>query len=145
MEITFGVLLWAVRIGFLVLLYLFLIRAFAALQTALSSEEAVAARPSGIAHLVVQRSVRGAPRVGERLPLRAVNAIGRDAGNDVVLNDEAASAKHALLEFAEGEWWIEDSGSTNGTLVNGEVVRSRERVQYGDEVAIGRVALRLEQ
>jgi len=83
--------------------------------------------------------------VGERLPLRAVNAIGRDAGNDVVLNDEAASAKHALLEFAEGEWWIEDSGSTNGTLVNGEVVRSRERVQYGDEVAIGRVALRLEQ
>ncbi|TME62207.1 MAG: FHA domain-containing protein [Chloroflexi bacterium] len=145
MEITFGVLLWAVRIGFLVLLYLFLIRAFAALQAALSSEEAVAARPSGIAHLVVQRSVRGAPRVGDRLPLRAVNAIGRDAGNDVVLNDEAASAKHALLEFAEGEWWIEDSGSTNGTLVNGEVVRSRERVQYGDEVAIGRVALRLEQ
>jgi len=145
MEITFGVLLWAVRIAFLVLLYLFLIRAFAALQAALASEEAVAARPSGIAHLVVQRSVRGAPRVGERLPLRAVNAIGRDAGNDVVLNDEAASAKHALLEFAEGEWWIEDSGSTNGTLVNGEVVRSRERVQYGDEVAIGRVALRLEQ
>ena len=145
MEITFGVLLWAVRIGFLVLLYLFLIRAFAALQAALASEEAVAVRPSGIAHLVVQRSVRGAPRVGERLPLRAVNAIGRDAGNDVVLNDEAASAKHALLEFAEGEWWIEDSGSTNGTLVNGEVVRSRERVQYGDEVAIGRVALRLEQ
>jgi len=145
MEITFGVLLWAVRIAFLVLLYLFLIRAFAALQAALASEEAVAARPSGIAHLVVQRSVRGAPRVGERLPLRAVNAIGRDAGNDVVLNDEAASAKHALLEFAEGEWWIEDSGSTNGTLVNGEAVRSRERVQYGDEVAIGRVALRLEQ
>ena len=32
MEITFGVLLWAVRIGFLVLLYLFLIRAFAALS-----------------------------------------------------------------------------------------------------------------
>ena len=53
--------------------------------------------------------------------------------------------RSGLLEFAEGEWWIEDSGSTNGTLVNGEVVRSRERVQYGDEVAIGRVALRLEQ
>src|SRR5256886_16282048 len=145
MEITFALLLWGVRIAFLVLLYLFLVRAFSALQRSLAAEQAVAARPAGIAFLVVQRSVRGAPRVGERLPLRAVNAIGRDAGNDVVLNDEAASAKHALLEFAEGEWWIEDSGSTNGTLVNGEVVRSRERVQYGDEVAIGRVALRLEQ
>src|SRR6184192_4971088 len=145
MEITFGVLLWAVRIGFLVILYLFLIRAFGALQGSLAVESATAARPSGIAHLVVQRSVRGAPRVGERLPLRAVNAIGRDAGNDVVLNDEAASAKHALLEFADGEWWIEDAGSTNGTVINGELVRARERLQYGDELAIGRVALRLEQ
>jgi hypothetical protein len=144
-EITFAIVLWAVRIAFLVLLYLFLIRAFGALQRALMTETAMAARPAGIAHLVVQRSVRGAPRLGERLPLRAVNAIGRDAGNDVVLNDEAASARHALLEFADGEWWIEDSGSTNGTLVNGELVKSRERVQYGDELGIGRIGLRLEQ
>jgi hypothetical protein len=144
-EITFAVLLWAVRIAFLVLLYLFLIRAFGALQRALGTETAANARPSGIAHLVVQRSVRGAARVGDRLPLRAVNSIGRDAGNDIVINDEAASAKHALLEFADGEWWIEDAGSTNGTVINGELVRSRERLQYGDEVGIGRIAMRLEQ
>jgi hypothetical protein len=144
-EITFAVLLWAVRIAFLVLLYIFLIRAFGALQRALAAENTFAARPSGMAFLVVQRTVRGAARVGDRLPLRAVNAIGRDAGNDIVINDDAASARHALVEFADGEWWVEDSGSTNGTLVNGEVVRSRERLQYGDEVGIGRVALRLEQ
>jgi pSer/pThr/pTyr-binding forkhead associated (FHA) protein len=144
-EITFAVLLWGVRIAFLVLLYIFLIRAFGALQRSLATENAAAARPAGLAFLVVQRTVRGAPRVGERLPLRAVNAIGRDAGNDIVLNDEAASARHALVEFADGEWWVEDSGSTNGTIVNGEVVRSRERLQYGDELGVGRVALRLEQ
>jgi len=143
-EITFAVLLWGVRIAFLVVLYLFLIRAFGALQRSLGSETQVA-RPLGLAFLVVQRSVRGAPRVGDRLPLRAVNAIGRDAGNDLVINDEAASARHALVEFADGEWWVEDAGSTNGTLVNGETVRSRERLQYGDELGIGRVALRLEQ
>lgn len=145
MEITFTVLLWAVRIAFLVLLYLFLIRVFGSLQRALATETAVAARPSGLAFLVVQRTVRGAARVGERMPLRAVNALGRDAGNDIVINDEAASARHALVEFADGEWWVEDAGSTNGTVVNGEVVRSRERLHYGDELAIGRVALRLEQ
>jgi len=144
-EITFALLLWGVRVAFLIFLYLFLIRAFAALQRALAAERAVAARPAGIAFLVVQRSVRGAPRVGERMPLRAVSSIGRDAGNDVVLNDEAASARHALLEFADGEWWVEDSGSTNGTRVNGEVIRSRERLRYGDELGVGRVALRLEQ
>ncbi len=145
MELTFAVLLWGLRLGFLVLLYWFLIRAFAALQRALAAESEMSAGPSGIAFLVVQRSVKGAPRVGERLPLRAVNAIGRDAGNDLVIHDEAASVKHALLEFADGEWWVEDAGSTNGTLVNGEVVRSRERLQYGDELGIGRVALRLER
>ncbi|MGH2452003.1 MAG: FHA domain-containing protein [Candidatus Limnocylindria bacterium] len=138
-------LLWAVRIAFVVVLYLFLLRAFAALWRAMRSEEAAAARPSGIAYLVVQRSHRGGPRVGDRLPLRAMSAIGRDAGNDVVVSDEAASARHATLSFSDGDWWIDDLESTNGTLLNGVRVEKRERMYYGDELEIGRIALRLEQ
>jgi len=144
-EITFTVLLWAVRIAFLVLLYVFLIRAFSGLWRAMRTEEAVAARPAGIAFLVVQRTHRGGPRSGDRLPLRAVTSLGRDAGNDVVVNDEAASAKHAVVSFADGEWWIEDAGSTNGTVVNGTKIWQRERMHYGDEIQIGRIGLRLEQ
>ena len=146
MEITFAVILWGVRIAFLVLLYLFLIRAFRALHRALSEERvAVASRQVGIAALVVTRSHSGGPRVGERMPLRAVSSVGRDAGNDLVLNDEAASAKHAVVSFVDGEWWLEDAGSTNGTLLNGSRVRDKERLRYGDEVAVGRIALRLER
>jgi hypothetical protein len=144
-DITFNALLWAVRIAFLVLLYLLLIRAFAGLWRALRTEEAVAARPSGLAFLVVQRTHRGGPRPGERLPLRAVTALGRDAGNDIVVNDEAASARHAIMSFSDGEWWIEDAGSTNGTVVNGTKIWQRERMHYGDEITIGRIGLRLEQ
>jgi hypothetical protein len=145
-EITFAVILWAVRIAFLVLLYLFLIRAFRALHRSLSDERiAVTARQIGLAALVVIRSHAGGPRVGERLPLRATSSVGRDAGNDVVLNDEAASAKHAVVSFADGEWWLEDAGSTNGTLLNGSRIWDRQRFQYGDEVAVGRIALRLER
>lgn len=145
MEITFTVLLWAVRIGFLVLLYLFLVRAFAGLWREMRTEEAVAARPSGLAYLVVQRTHAAGPRSGERLPLRAVTAIGRDAGNDIALNDEAASARHSIVSFSDGEWWIEDAGSTNGTVVNGTKIWQKERLHYGDEVTIGRIGLRLEQ
>jgi len=145
-EVTFAVLLWGVRIAFLVLLYLFLIRAFRALQHSLGEERVVvAARSIGLAVLVVTKSHTGGPRVGERIPLRAVNSVGRDAGNDVVLNDEAASVKHAVVSFADGEWWLEDAGSTNGTLVNGARVWEKERVHYGDEVQVGRIALRLER
>lgn len=145
MEVTFTVLLWAVRIAFLVVLYLFLVRAFASLWREMRAEEAVAARPAGLAYLVVQRTHRGGPRSGDRLPLRAVTSLGRDAGNDVVLNDEAASAKHAVVSFSDGEWWIEDAGSTNGTVVNGTKIWQRERLHYGDEVQVGRIGLRLEQ
>jgi len=146
MELTFAVILWAVRIAFLVLIYLFLIRSFRALQRALADERtAVAARQVGLAALVVTRSHGGGPRVGERMPLRAVSSVGRDAGTDIVLNDEAASAKHAIVSFADGEWWLEDAGSTNGTLLNGSRIWDRERFHYGDEIAVGRIALRLER
>src|SRR6266852_3489374 len=142
MEFTFGVLLWAVRIAFLLLLYIFLLRAFSALTRALAAESAQA-RPLGT--LVVERSPSKVPRVGERLALRATNAIGRDAGNDIALPDDAASARHATLEMRDEEWWIEDLGSTNGTLVNGTRIDKRERVRFGDEIAVGRVAMRLER
>jgi pSer/pThr/pTyr-binding forkhead associated (FHA) protein len=79
------------------------------------------------------------------MPLRAVSSVGRDAGNDVVLNDEAASAKHSIVSFADGEWWLEDAGSTNGTLLNGSRIWDKERLHYGDEVQVGRIGLRLER
>jgi hypothetical protein len=146
MEITFAVLLWGVRIAFLVLLYLFLIRAFRSLNRALADERvAVTARAIGLAVLVVTKSHAGGPRVGERMPLRALSSVGRDAGNDIVLNDEAASAKHAIVSFADGEWWLEDAGSTNGTLLNGSRIWDKERVQYGDELQVGRIGMRLER
>ena len=142
MEITFNVLLWAVRIAFLLLLYVFLIRSFGVLHRAMRTES-LAAKALGV--LVVERSPARTPRVGERLTLRASNTMGRDAGNDIALPDEAASARHATLEARDGEWFIEDLGSTNGTLVNGVRIERRERVRPGDEIAIGRIALRLER
>ncbi len=142
MEITFTVLLWGVRIAFLLLIYLFLIRAFGMLHRSLAVERV---EGGALGTLIVERSPGRTPRVGERLALRAANAIGRDAGNDISLQDEAASARHATLESEDGSWWIEDLGSTNGTLVNGVRIEKRERLRPGDEIGIGRVLLRLER
>jgi len=144
-EITFAVLLWAVRIAFLVLLYLFLLRAFGVLHRALAAERVSDNAVRALGTLIVERSAGHSPRVGERFSLRASTSIGRDAGNDVPLTDEAASARHAVLELRDGEWWIEDLGSTNGTLVNGTRIAHAERLRFGDELAIGRIALRLEK
>lgn len=143
MEIPFQVALWGVRIAFLFVLYVFLMRAFAGLWRALRTESELAARPA-LAYLVVQRTHATGPRSGERLPLRSQSSIGRDASNDVVVNDEAASARHAVIELDSGSWWIEDQGSTNGTLLNGARLGRRERIRDGDVVDIGRIGLRFE-
>ncbi len=143
MEIPYQLALWGVRIAFLLVLYILLIRSFGALWRTLRTESELAARPA-LAYLIVQKSHATGPRVGERLPLRAASSIGRDAGNDVVINDDAASARHALIQLSDGSWWVEDQGSTNGTLLNGARLGRRERIRDGDVVDIGRVALRFE-
>jgi len=66
------------------------------------------------------------------------------AANTVVLRDPFVSTHHALLVWREGQWWLEDRGSKNGTILNGEPVTRPTVVSGGDLIGIGRVVLRLE-
>jgi hypothetical protein len=79
-----------------------------------------------------------------RHALIAHNRIGRAADNSVVLHDETASAHHARLSFQDGQWWLEDLGSRNGTAVNGIPLEGPLVVTYGDQIAFGRVEFRME-
>lgn len=141
-EVTFALGLWILRIVFLLLVYLLLFQSIGALQRALGARAAVAER--ALAYLVVT-GPNAVHRSGQRFALGALNALGRDAGNDIVLRDDFASARHAVLSFDGERWWVEDGGSTNGTMLNGERVDVRAPVHFGDELEIGRVKLRLEQ
>lgn len=81
---------------------------------------------------------------GEEVPIRApVARIGRGADNDVVIDDDSVSARHARLEFDEGAWRLIDLESTNGTYVEG--VRLTPQVptplHYGATVRFGGVPL----
>ncbi|MEM9799432.1 MAG: sigma 54-interacting transcriptional regulator [Planctomycetota bacterium] len=72
-----------------------------------------------------------------------VVTIGRALDNDVRLQSSRVSRHHTRLETSEGESWIIDLGSANGTLVNGERV-TRRLVQVGDTITIGGVEMVLE-
>ncbi|MFL5322111.1 MAG: FHA domain-containing protein [Myxococcaceae bacterium] len=64
--------------------------------------------------------------------------IGRTSECDVVLYDPGVSRKHARI-FAEGDgYFVEDMGSSNGTKVNGEVVK-KIQLKDGDAVTLGPV------
>jgi predicted component of type VI protein secretion system len=68
--------------------------------------------------------------------------IGRDISNRIVINDPEVSRKHARLTLQGGAYVIEDLGSTNGTLINGQrlmgphVLRPGETVMLGEKISL---------
>jgi hypothetical protein len=67
--------------------------------------------------------------------------VGRDVGCDVVLADLTVSRRHVRLLFSDGLWSLRDLDSTNGTSVNGNLVkrcqlRPGDRLRLGDEILL---------
>src|ERR1700733_15231733 len=64
--------------------------------------------------------------------------IGRSEGNAIVLRDDAASRRHAIIQRADmGELYLLDLGSRNGTFVNGQRVNTPIVLKDKDEITIG--------
>lgn len=73
----------------------------------------------------------------------AVCRIGRAAHSTVVLTDSLASREHAMIRRdATGHCILSDSGSRNGTTLNGRPVTSPTRLSDGDVIRIGQQELR---
>lgn len=140
---VFTLTLWLLRIGFVVLIYVFFFIVARALWHDLRAGVAGAGRPLG--RLLVVASPEGRPAVGASIPLDAINSIGRDINNSIVIDDSFVSTEHAVLTFRGRAWYVEDRGSTNGTWLNGQPVAGLVPLGYGDELQIGQVRLRLER
>jgi DNA-binding NtrC family response regulator len=76
-----------------------------------------------------------------RLPADGVLVIGRADDAEVHLDDAAASRHHARLVVTAGTVGIEDLGSRNGTLVNGQRVGPPRPLTTGDTIGVGRVTI----
>lgn len=78
------------------------------------------------------------------IPLVPVTTIGRAASNTVVIEDDYLSSEHALISLRGRQWWLEDLGSKNGTLLNDLPVETATVVSTGDVITIGRTRLKVE-
>lgn len=146
--------LLALKIGFLVLLYLFIwmivrsatrdIRSVPQESIVLSAADAAEARARVLprARLVVVSSPTLA--VGTSVELRGPTPVGRAVECALRIDDDYVSSTHAVLEARTDGLWIEDAGSTNGTYVNGAQVTSPRRLDRGDVVRIGQTELQVE-
>jgi hypothetical protein len=158
---TVASVLLALKIAFLVLLYLFVVRVIRAAgrERRAPSQDSMILTPAAAAaagfrrgaaprrsvRLVVQRSP--SLEEGSEFPVdSAPVTVGRGAQNDLVLEgDDFASARHARIESRGDGVWLLDLESTNGTFVNGTRITGAQRVDPGDVLRVGETDLRVEE
>ncbi len=140
-----GWLYAALRILFIGLVYFFL---FLVLRATVRQLNVVARNMAGgeghaaLMTLLTLDAANSSLHAGELLGLEPVTSFGRVAGNTIVIDDPHTSARHAELRFERGRWWLRDLGSSNGTLLNDEPVRTVMAVRPGDVLQCGRVRFR---
>jgi pSer/pThr/pTyr-binding forkhead associated (FHA) protein len=146
------------KFAFLVLLYLFIWRIVrSAARDLRLPQESMSIAPHQAAALLAQPTARelgrlvvlsspalegGTTLVIDSSPL----SIGRGRTNDVSIErDEFASTRHARFEPRRDGVYVADTGSTNGTFVNGIRLTQERRLTPGDVVRIGDTDLRFEK
>lgn len=80
--------------------------------------------------------VKEGSRRGKWYPIYNGAIIGRDEGN-VILDDPKVSGSHAKITFENGQYFIWDFGSSNGTYVKGRRIREATPLEENDRVKIG--------
>jgi hypothetical protein len=153
----------ALKFGFLVVLYLFLLWVARSSMKDLSRAGAGAAAAEPVEPPSPRRRDSGFPdlRAGVNPRLEVVAAmghepgttfdiasgatLGRSNGADINVDDPFASSAHARI-FQRGDYmYVEDMGSTNGTYVNGRQIRSAERLKVADTIRIGDTEYRYQE
>lgn len=96
---------------------------------------------------------RGAPthllvvsgeNAGQRAELAdAPLLVGRGADAAIKLEDDYASTRHAQVAASDGQWFVEDLGSTNGTYVGAVRITQPTPITLGSQVRIGKTILEL--
>jgi hypothetical protein len=146
----------ALKFGFLVVLYLFLLwiarsalkdqrRTVAPAPDATGFHHAPAfgaAAARGDSWLIAERG--GGLEQGERFDLIGGLSIGRSRDADVQIEDRYASGIHARIFSRDARSYVEDMNSTNGTLLNDAQLKGEAELLDGDIVRIGDTEFRFE-
>jgi hypothetical protein len=146
----------ALKFGFIILLYLFVLWIARSALRDLRRTVAPAPDATGFHHapafaatsrggdtwLIVERG--GGLEQGERFDLIGGLSIGRSRDADVQIEDRYASGIHARIFARDGRSYVEDMSSTNGTLLNDATLKGEAELIDGDVIRIGDTEFRFE-
>lgn len=156
-----------IKLAFLAVLWLFVIAAVGVVRTDLFDQgssprsqrraakqsargapppprQARPARPAGKRAGPRQLVVTGGSLAGTTISLADQQiTIGRASDATLVLTDDYASTRHARLFPQNGDWIVEDLGSTNGTYLDRQKVTHPTPIPVGVPIRIGKTVLEL--
>jgi hypothetical protein len=149
-----------VKLGLLVLLWLFVVSAYRVVRSDLSGAKVVRTPAAAVATAPPAPRGRGQSSGGRSTARKLVVTEGALAGTTVrlgdspvtlgraddstlVLTDDYASTRHARLVPGDGAWTLEDLESTNGTYLGGAKVTRPMPVPVGQPIRIGKTVLEL--
>jgi pSer/pThr/pTyr-binding forkhead associated (FHA) protein len=152
-----GIVLQLTRVGFLLLLWLFIWSVLRILRTDIYAPTGAVMVKRGLAlrgtllpsrgerrNIPRQMVVTDGALAGTRIQLGTQPVlIGRADDSTLVLTDDYASTRHARLSPRGSEWYVEDLGSTNGTYLDRAKVTTAVRVPMGTPVRIGKTVIEL--
>jgi len=105
------------------------------------SEATILHSPRPAARLIVKQG----PQIGILFPITADRLmIGREEACNIIIQDPEVSRRHCELAWKEGDFVLQDLGSTNGTFVNGVQITAPVVLKPGDSVGIGQTMMVLE-
>jgi hypothetical protein len=147
-------LLTILKFCFLAIVYLFFIRVLRAVWAEVRGPAAVAAPPPPVRPARAAfggnrppgrlKVVEPADRRGRTYELGDELTVGRAGGCQVALGeDNYVSQLHARVFRRDGQFYVEDLGSTNGTYVNRKKVTAPIVIRKGDRLQIGKTVLEL--
>jgi predicted component of type VI protein secretion system len=85
------------------------------------------------------------PNQGRAIPLTSARfMIGRDPDCQLRPASQAVSKKHCAIEVRDGNVYVADIGSKNGTVVRGQIITGEVEVQSGDALKVGPLEFRIE-
>lgn len=79
--------------------------------------------------------------IGTHLLIEGTVEIGREASG-LLLHDGGISRRHVAVSRNDSSYVIQDLGSTNGTMVNGEALRGQRVLQEGDKIFLGQTIIK---
>lgn len=129
--------LFAARIVLVILLYVFL---FAAMRTGIGLVRGQR-KDAAIWSIDVEKGVSALR--GLHVDMLGPVVIGRSPSSDIVIDEPYVSATHARFTLQGPALVLEDLNSTNGTMVNGNLIDHPVTLREGDEVQVGDTIMRV--